>query len=127
MDSMVLWTAMGAIATVLAAAVALLMFWLNFDRRVSEAKEAAKIATDKADVAIRNATDIHNRITAEQASMALYRETIAREYVRRDVLREMEERIMGAMRDGLGGVKDSIGELRSQINKVLSERPHRAG
>jgi hypothetical protein len=131
-DAMVFWTAVGAIATVLAFGLALLVFWLNFANRVSEAKlvaekaqGAADIATDKADAAIRSAAEIHNRFTTEQAAMGIYRESIAREYVRRDVLREMEERIMAAVRDAVGQSTAAFNSLSERIDKALSERPAR--
>jgi hypothetical protein len=133
MDTMIFWTAVGSIAAVLAFGLALLVFWLNFANRVSEAKQAADkaqgaadAATEKADAAIRSAADVHNRITAEIAAMGLYRETVAREYVRRDVLREMEDRIMEAMRDVAKQSTEAIKGLGERIDRALDARVTKA-
>lgn len=126
----IFWTAVAAIAAVLAAVATWLAFWLKFGDRVSKAEGAAAGATEKADAALRATADVHNRITTEQAAMGLYRERIAAEYVHRDMLREMEERIMGMLRDGIIGLRDQLKEqsreLGARIDKALDARGPKA-
>ena len=57
----------------------------------------AKSARDEAMDAKKSADGAHEKIGLMQASLALHREQVAREYVDRDVLREMEERLSGSI------------------------------
>ena len=70
----------------------------------------ANSAFDLAKAAHRKATDAHEKISIVSASLALHREQVAKEYVDRDALREMEERIM-----------DAIGDLRKRVDKLIDE------
>jgi hypothetical protein len=81
-------------------AIAIIGFWMTLSARLakaevisSEAKEDAKEANDKA--------------TLLSASFSLYREQIAREYIHREVMREVEDRLTQAI-ERLGDRLDRV-------------------
>ena len=94
------WGAIAAIATVAGFGLAFGGFWLKFGSRLAnaeatshEAKEDAKEANEKA--------------TLLSASFSLYREQIAREYIHREVMREVEDRLTQAI-ERLGDRLDRV-------------------
>jgi hypothetical protein len=81
-------------------AIAIIGFWMTLSARLAkaemvstEAKEDAKEANDKA--------------TLLSASFSLYREQIAREYIHREVMREVEDRLTQAI-ERLGDRLDRV-------------------
>lgn len=81
-------------------AIAIIGFWMSLSARLakaeltsSEAKEDAKEANEKA--------------TLLSASFSLYREQIAREYIHREVMREVEDRLTQAI-ERLGDRLDRV-------------------
>jgi len=94
------WAAIAAAATVCGFGLSFATFWLTFGGRIakseitaSEAKEDAKEANEKA--------------TLLSASFSLYREQIAREYIHREVMREVEDRLTAAI-ERLGDRLDRV-------------------
>jgi len=85
-------------------AVLLIIFLVRTDFRVKSAREVADSAKKSADEA-------HNKIAMQDSAHALFREQVAREYVSREALREMEDRLAG-----------SIKEIRERLDRVLDHR-----
>ena len=99
------WVTFGV--ALIVPAIAIIGFWMSLSARLakaeltsSEAKEDAKEANDKA--------------TLLSASFSLYREQIAREYIHREVMREVEDRLTQAI-ERLGDRLDRVLE-RSGIS-----------
>lgn len=91
-------------ATLLAIAAQVVVIIVFMVKTASTAKSAREEAKD----AKKMASDAHEKIALMQGSLALHREQVAREYVDRDVLREMEERL-----------SVSIHRLSDKIDDVL--------
>lgn len=116
------WAAVSALATLGGTAVTLIAFWLSFGDRISKAESTASSAGDRAEAALKSLAELHNRVTIESANMGLFRETVIGGYVRHDVLREMEDRIMLAVREGSAATAKQIGGLSERIDKALNGR-----
>lgn len=76
-------------------------FWMNLSSRLTKAEVTADEAKKKADEAAEKAAIL-------SASFGLYREHIAANYIHRDVMREVEDRLMQA-----------IDRLASRLDRVL--------
>jgi Tfp pilus assembly protein PilO len=92
------WVTFGV--ALIVPAIAILGFWMTLSARLAkaeiislEAKEDAKEANQKA--------------TLLSASFSLYREQIAREYIHREVMREVEDRLTQAI-ERLGDRLDRV-------------------
>lgn len=85
-------------------AVLVTIFLVRGDARSRSAKDLAKEAKVRADEA-------HNKIAVQESAQALFREQVAREYVSREALREMEERL-----------GNSIDGIRERLDRVLDHR-----
>ena len=60
--------------------------------------------------AYKKADEAHEKISIVSASLGLHREQVAKEYIDRDALGEMEDRLMNA-----------ITELRKRVDKLIDE------
>ena len=83
------------------AGTTILAFWINFAREIAKARSVAEQANNKADAAQKACLDLNIQLQAQTASFAIYREQIAREYISRDSMRELEDRLTGEIK-GLG-------------------------
>ncbi len=96
--------AIAALGGVAVAGVAIITFWINLSDRISKA-DARAISADEA------ARAIAIQVAALHAAHGLFRETVAREYIHREAMREMEDRLTAAI-DRLGDRLDRILEKR---------------
>jgi len=78
------------------------MFWLKFGARIGR----AEIESTAAVLAGKDAID---RVTRLDASFSTYREQVARDYIQRDAMRELEDRLTAAI-DRLGDRLDRFVE-----------------
>lgn len=81
-------------------AIAFATFWMTFGSRLSKAE--ADATTAKA-----SAYEAGERIITLGASFSLYREQVAREYIHREAMREVEDRLTQAI-DRLGDRLDRL-------------------
>ena len=81
-------------------AIAILGFWMSLSSRLTKAEVVALEA--EAD-----AKEANEKATLLSASFALYREQIAREYIHREVMREVEDRLTQAI-ERLGDRLDRV-------------------
>lgn len=96
------WAAVGAIAAIAGFGLAFATFWLTFGGRISSAEtEAANAKTE--------AKDASDKVAVLSASFGLYREQIARDYIHREAMREVEDRLTQAI-DRLGERLDRFTE-----------------
>jgi hypothetical protein len=92
------WLALGA--ALIVPAIAIVGFWMTLSSRLTKAET---IATDARD----DAKEANEKATLLSASFALYREQIAREYIHREVMREVEDRLTQAI-ERLGDRLDRV-------------------
>jgi hypothetical protein len=81
-------------------AVAILGFWMSLSSRLTKAEVTASEAKD-------DAKEASEKATLLSAAFALYREQIAREYIHREVMREVEDRLTQAI-ERLGDRLDRV-------------------
>jgi len=101
----------GALVAALGSVTALITFWVNRGRAEGEAAVKVEQAQNAARDAKQVALEAHVKMSALEASFGIYRERIAAEYVSRQTLREVEDRISGAI-ERLGERLDRLFEDR---------------
>ena len=101
------WAVIGAIAGSASACVAILTFWIRFSDRITKAEATADEALKAAEQSKRDHQENADRLAIQTASFSLYREQIAREYIHREVMREVEERLTQAI-ERLGDRLDRV-------------------
>lgn len=114
MTDVVTW---GAVAVALASLLSILKFYGSASDRITKAEAAAKNASDIAQEARKEAHETSEKIAIMGASFSLYREQIAREYIHREVMREVEDRLTQAI-NRLGDRLDSVLERTERAHKV---------
>lgn len=80
--------------------LAIIGFWMTFATRLTTAESAAKEAKE-------DAKEANSKATLLSAAFSLYREQIAREYIHREVMREVEDRLTAAI-ERLGDRLDRV-------------------
>jgi len=88
------WPIIAALASSGGFAISFAVFWLRFGSRIGRVETEASVAGDEA-------KDALTRIGALGASFSLYREQVARDYIHREAMREVEDRLTAAI-DRLG-------------------------
>lgn len=109
------WAALGVIAGLASAGTTILAFWIRFSDRISKAEAHAEAAEDAAKEAKSIALEAHDKLAVQTAAFALYREQVAREYIHREVMREVEDRLTAAI-ERLGDRMDRVLEVRGEHN-----------
>jgi hypothetical protein len=92
------WASFAVALTV--PAIAILGFWMSLSSRLTKAEVTALEAKD-------DAKEASEKAALLSASFALYREQIAREYIHREVMREVEDRLTQAI-ERLGDRLDRV-------------------
>jgi hypothetical protein len=88
------WPAVAAVASTGGFAISFAVFWLTFGTRIGRAETEASAANS-------GAKDALDRITRLGTSLSTYREQVARDYIHREVMHEVEDRLAAAI-DRLG-------------------------
>lgn len=107
-----IWPALGALGGILTAAITVISFWIAFAEKIATAKAIAEGAHAVAEEAKKDAEEVRTQLAAHVGQLSLFREHVAREYVDRDVIENMEKRIMDAFKG-----------LTERLDKVLQHRP----
>jgi Tfp pilus assembly protein PilO len=81
-------------------AIAVIGFWMTLSARLAKAEVISSEAKD-------DAKEANDKATLLSASFSLYREQIAREYIHREVMREVEDRLTQAI-ERLGDRLDRV-------------------
>lgn len=92
------WITFGAAMVV--PSLAIIGFWMAISSRLTKAEVTAEDAKKDAEEASEKATIL-------SAAFSLYREQIAREYIHREVMREVEDRLTAAI-ERLGDRLDRV-------------------
>ena len=100
-----IWAAIGVFGGLCLAGIGIITFWMTQASRLTKA-EADSVAAAKA------AYEANEKIILLSASFGLYREQIAREYIHREVMREVEERLTQAI-ERLGDRLDRVLEKKA--------------
>jgi hypothetical protein len=89
--------AWGALLAAVGSLIALVKFWVDLGRQ--QGKHAAKV--EQLESSVRDAKQLalegHAKVAVVEATFGIYRERIAAEYVSRQTLREVEDRISTAI------------------------------
>jgi hypothetical protein len=93
------------------SSIAILTFWMRFSDRITKADAKADKAIDTAEDAKKNAHEASEKVVLLSAAFSLYREQVAREYIHREVMREVEDRLTAAI-ERLGDRLDRILEQK---------------
>lgn len=109
------WPIVAALAGALGAATAVLGFWLNLSDRISRSDGRAKSAEVAAQEAKSSLAVLHGQF-------ALHREMVAREYVNRDVMREVEDRLTGAVRETEVRLTAAIEKTGNRLDRMVEDR-----
>ncbi|WP_156434080.1 hypothetical protein [Bradyrhizobium retamae] len=112
MADVVTW---GAVAVAIGSMLSIVTFWTRYSDRVTKAEGAAKTANEIAQEAKKDAHEATEKIALLAASFSLYREQVAREYIHREVMREVEDRLTAAI-DRLGARLDRFTEAAMHKN-----------
>lgn len=112
MNDAVTWA---AAVIAIGTGISLIGFWTRYSDRVTKAEISAKEARDDADLARKDAKEAHERISLLDAAFGLYRERVAHEYIHRETMREVEDRLTKAI-DRLGDRLDGIASRASKTD-----------
>lgn len=96
------WPLIAALASSGGFAISFAVFWLTFGSRLGGVETVARVAGDEAKEAL-------GRVDAVTASFSLYREQVAKDYIQREAMREVEDRVTAAI-DRLGDRLDRFVE-----------------
>lgn len=88
------------VVALIVPALAFVGFWMSLSSRLTKAEVTALEAKD-------DAKEANERAALLSTSFALYREQIAREYIHREVMREVEDRLTQAI-ERLGDRLDRV-------------------
>lgn len=101
------WAAISAVAALAGFGIAFATFWLTFGGRIAKAEADASNAAD-------HAKEANDKVAIQTAAFALYREQVAREYIHREVMREVEDRLTQAI--------DRLGERLDRFTEAAMHR-----
>jgi len=96
------WPAVAAFASTGGFAVSFAVFWLTFGARIGKVETEAGAANSEA-------RDALERVAKLGTSFSTYREQVARDYIHREMMREVEDRLAAAI-DRLGDRLDRFVE-----------------
>lgn len=102
MEGVPVWIAFAIAAT--APILGVVGFWMNLSSRITKAEITAEEAK-------KEASESAEKSSILSASFGLYREHIAANYIHRDVMREVEDRLMQA-----------IDRLADRLDRVLEKQ-----
>jgi len=124
----------GAISGLVVAGLAVLGFWLNWSDRLARAQnkgeQAVRMAAEaqsearEAQAEVRQANE---RVTAQAAQFALYREQAVREFVARETITEMEKRLVQSQAKTEQRLVDAIDGLTSRLDRIIEVGMRGAG
>jgi len=110
------WSGIGVIGGLCVAGITVISFWMRFSDRITEARAAADDASKSAESAKSDAHQAIEKIGVLSAAFSLYREQVAREYIHREVMREVEDRLTQAI-ERLGDRLDRFVEAAGRNNR----------
>jgi hypothetical protein len=111
MTDAVTWSAM---VIAIGAAISIITFWTGYSDRITKAEARAQAAVDAAKDAKAAAKEANDKIAIQAAAFALHRAKVAAESVHREVMSDLEDRLISA-----------IDRLGDRIDRAIDQRVHR--
>lgn len=112
METSTIVAVVGGIGGILVSGTVLLTFWMRFSDRITVANAAAAKAIDLSEDAKKSAHEAASNTAILTAAFSLYREQVAKEYIHREVMREVEDRLTQAI-ERLGDRLDRVLERKT--------------
>ena len=113
------WVAYGpmltAIGFLVAQVIALIVGWVRMKDQANDAKEEAADAK-------KIALEAHATLAVTNAEFARYREQVARDYVTRDTIREVEHRVVHAARETETRLSQQIQHVIKRIDRAFGRQ-----
>lgn len=103
----------GGLLGICVSGIAIVSFWMNFATKIANNKAAAEAAATAAKAATEIAHEASEKVTLLSAGFGIYREQVAREYIHREVMREVEDRLTAAI-ERLGDRLDRVLEKQTR-------------
>ena len=110
----------GSVMAAVAAGTTVLAFWMRFSDRVSKAQASADGALQEAAEAKKEAADARVALVALDRAFALYREAVAKEYVSRETLRELEQRVTNLIEMVRATAAEGIKTIHGRLDTILA-------
>jgi len=112
----------GVICSVVVAACAFVTFWLRFGDRISRSQSDAASALQEAAEAkldLEQQRVLHSALKEELTGFQL---RVAREYVDKDMMREVETRVIAAVEKAARASTEAIAQLAKRIDGIADGR-----
>lgn len=100
----------GVAAGIIVAAIGAISFWVALTEKISKATSSAEAAAAAAILA-------QTEARAAQSALADFKEKVARDYVSHEAMRQMEDRLVGAI-DRLANRLDELFIPRSPLSRT---------
>jgi hypothetical protein len=116
------FTLIGVVCSVVVAACAFVTFWLRFGDRISRSQSDAASALQEAAEAkleLEQPRALHATLKEELTSFQL---RVAREYVDKDMMREVETRVIAAVEKAARASTEAIAQLAKRIDGIADGR-----
>jgi hypothetical protein len=115
METATIIAIVGGVGGICMSGIGIVTFWMRFSDRITTAKATADKAKDIAEEAKKDAHEAFEKNAILAASFGLYREQVAKEYIHREAMREVEDRLTAAI-DRLGARLDRFTEAAMHKN-----------
>lgn len=109
----------GAGAGLVAAAIAVLGFWMNLQGQITSAKGTSETALQVAAEAEEEAKQANERVTALAASFALYREQSLEKFVTHNAITEVEKRLVESSAKSEQRLVNAIEGLNKRLDRLI--------
>jgi hypothetical protein len=116
------FTLIGVICSVVVAACAFLTFWLRFGDRISRSQSDAASALQEAaeaKIELEQFRVLHAALKEELTSFQL---RVAKEYVDKDMMREVETRVIAAVEKAARASTEALAQLAKRIDGIADGR-----
>jgi len=116
------FTLVGVICSVVVAACALVTFWLRFGDRISRSQSDAASALQEAAEAKLELEQFRVLQATLKEELTSFQLRVAKEYVDKDMMREVESRVIAAVEKAAQAATDAIAQLAKRIDGISDGR-----
>jgi hypothetical protein len=112
----------GVFCSVVVAACAFVTFWLRFGDRISRAQADAAAALQEAaesKIELEQVRTLHLQLKEELTNFQL---RVAKEYVDKDMMREVESRVIAAVEKAARASTEALAQLAQRIDGIADRR-----
>jgi hypothetical protein len=115
----------GAICSVVIAACAFVTFWLRFGDRIARSQADAAAALQEAAEAKAELEQLRLLHTGLKEELAVFQIRIAKDYVDKDMVREIETRVIAAVEKASKASTEALAQLAKRIDGIADGRRSR--